>query len=169
MTEQLRETFAQAKRENRRALVTFMTAGYPTVDETIPILKGFQDGGVDVIELGMPFSDPIADGPTIQVSNTVALENGVSLEQTLDLVKQARDQGVTVPIILMGYYNPILNYGEEKLIRDAAEAGANGFIIVDLPPEEAIKVRGFVAEVGLSLIPLVAPSTTCLLYTSRCV
>ena len=160
MTEQLRETFAQAKRENRRALVTFMTAGYPTVDETIPILKGFQDGGVDVIELGMPFSDPIADGPTIQVSNTVALENGVSLEQTLDLVKQARDQGVTVPIILMGYYNPILNYGEEKLIRDAAEAGANGFIIVDLPPEEAIKVRGFVAEVGLSLIPLVAPSTT---------
>ncbi|CCK69407.1 tryptophan synthase TRP5 KNAG_0C02960 [Huiozyma naganishii CBS 8797] len=160
MAEQLRDTFLNAEKENRRALVTFMTAGYPTVEDTIPILKGFQDGGVDVIELGMPFSDPIADGPTIQVSNTVALKNGVTLDKTLQLLKQARDEGVTVPIILMGYYNPILNYGEQKFIKDAAAAGANGFIIVDLPPEEAIKIRNYVQENGLSLIPLVAPSTT---------
>ncbi|EDO17130.1 hypothetical protein Kpol_1025p51 [Vanderwaltozyma polyspora DSM 70294] len=160
MSELLRQTFAQAKKEGRNALVTFMTAGYPTVEDTIPILKGFQDGGVDVIELGMPFSDPIADGPTIQVSNSVALENGVTLKQTLDLVRQARAEGITIPIILMGYYNPLLNYGEEKFIKDAAEAGTNGFIIVDLPPEEALKIRGYVRENGLSLVPLVAPSTT---------
>lgn len=160
MSEQLRQTFANAKKEGRRALVTFMTAGYPKVEDTIPILKGFQDGGVDVIELGMPFSDPIADGPTIQLSNTVALQNGVTLKQTLDILRQARAEGVTVPIILMGYYNPILNYNEEQFIKDAAAAGANGFIIVDLPPEEALKVRNYVRESGLSLIPLVAPSTT---------
>lgn len=160
MAELLRRTFANAKSENRNALVTFMTAGYPRVEDTIPILKGFQDGGVDVIELGMPFSDPIADGPTIQVANTVALQNGVTMTQTLDMVRQARAEGVTVPIILMGYYNPILSYGEQKFIEDAAEVGASGFIIVDLPPEEAIKVRNFVDDKGLSLIPLVAPSTT---------
>ena len=160
MAELLRRTFANAKAENRNALVTFMTAGYPRVEDTIPILKGFQDGGVDIIELGMPFSDPIADGPTIQVANTVALENGVTMLQTLDMVRQARSEGVTVPIILMGYYNPILSFGEQKFIEAAADAGASGFIIVDLPPEEAIKVRNYVDDNGLSLIPLVAPSTT---------
>ncbi|QLG73328.1 hypothetical protein HG535_0E04120 [Zygotorulaspora mrakii] len=160
MSEQLRQTFANAKKEGRNALVTFMTAGYPTVDDTIPILKGFQEGGVDVIELGMPFSDPIADGPTIQVANTVALKNGVTVKSTLEMVRKAREEGITVPLILMGYYNPVLNYGEEQFIKDAAEAGANGFIIVDLPPEEALKVRNYVRESGLSLIPLVAPSTT---------
>ncbi|AQZ17086.1 TRP5 (YGL026C) [Zygosaccharomyces parabailii] len=160
MSELLRQTFANAKQEGRKALVTFMTAGFPTIEDTIPILKGFQDGGVDVIELGMPFSDPIADGPTIQVSNTVALRNGVTLQKTLDLVGRAREEGITVPILLMGYYNPILTYGEEQFIKDAAEAGANGFIIVDLPPEEALKVRNYVRDNGLSLIPLVAPSTT---------
>ncbi|CCE65304.1 hypothetical protein TPHA_0K01710 [Tetrapisispora phaffii CBS 4417] len=160
MSELLRQTFANAKKENRNALVTFMTAGYPTIEDTVPILKGFQDGGVDVIELGLPFSDPIADGPTIQVANTVALENGVTMIKALELLRQARSEGITVPIILMGYYNPILNYGEEQFIKDAAEAGANGFIIVDLPPEEALKVRNYVRENGVSLVPLIAPSTT---------
>lgn len=160
MSELLRQTFANAKKEGRKALVTFMTAGYPRVEDTIPILRGFQEGGVDVIELGMPFSDPIADGPTIQVSNNIALQNGVTLTQTLELVAKARQEGITVPMLLMGYYNPILTYGEEQFIKDAAEAGANGFIIVDLPPEEALKVRNHVRDNGLSLIPLVAPSTT---------
>ncbi|SCU87594.1 LAMI_0D06700g1_1 [Lachancea mirantina] len=160
MAEQLRQVFADAKKEKRNALVTFMTAGYPRVEDTVPILKGFQDGGVDIIEVGMPFSDPIADGPTIQVANTVALNNGVTMKQTLGMVRDARSQGVTVPIILMGYYNPIMTYGDEKFINEAAKAGVNGFIIVDLPPEEAIKVRNFVSNNGLSLVPLVAPSTT---------
>lgn len=160
MSLQLRETFARCKEQKRNALITFMTAGYPTIEDTVPILKGFQDGGVDIIELGMPFSDPIADGPTIQVANTTALENGVTVVKTLELVKQARDAGVVVPIVLMGYYNPILHYGEEQLIKDAKQAGANGFIVVDLPPEEAVKFRGICSAEGLSYIPLVAPSTT---------
>lgn len=160
MSELLKQTFQNAKKEGRKALVTFMTAGFPSIEDTVPILKGFQDGGVDVIELGMPFSDPIADGPTIQLSNNIALKNGVTMQLTLQLLRRARESGVTVPIILMGYYNPILNYGEEKFIKDAADAGANGFIIVDLPPEEALKFRNYVHDNGLSLIPLVAPSTT---------
>lgn len=140
--------------------MTFITAGYPTIEDTVPILQGFQEGGVDIIELGVPFSDPIADGPTIQVANTTALNNGITVQHTIELVKKARDAGVTVPIILMGYYNPILHYGEEKLIKDAQQAGANGFIVVDLPPEDAVKFRSTCTEQGLSYIPLVAPSTT---------
>ncbi|CDR37914.1 CYFA0S01e19130g1_1 [Cyberlindnera fabianii] len=160
MSALIREAFAQCAQENRKALVTFTTAGYPTIEDTVPILQGFQEGGVDVIELGIPFSDPIADGPTIQAANTKALENGITVSKTLELLKQARDSGVTAPVVLMGYYNPILQYGEEKLIEEAKAAGANGFIIVDLPPEEALKFRGLCTKAGLSYIPLVAPSTT---------
>ncbi|AET37656.1 tryptophan synthase TRP5 Ecym_1429 [Eremothecium cymbalariae DBVPG len=160
MSELLKQTFANAKREGRRALITFMTAGYPTMDDTVNIMKGFQDGGVDIIELGLPFTDPLADGPTIQVSNSTALQGGITMKKTLELLRQARDAGVVIPVLLMGYFNPILNYGEEVFIRDAAEAGANGFLIVDLPPEEAVNIRGFVRKNGLSLVPLVAPSTT---------
>lgn len=156
----LRQAFEKAKQQGRNALVTFMTAGYPTLEDTIPILKGFQDGGVDVIELGLPFSDPVADGPVIQVANSISLKNGIDMHKVLDMVKQAREEGVTVPIVLMGYYNPILNYGEEKFIQDASHVGVNGLLIVDLPPEEALKIRNYVGENGLSLIPLVAPSTT---------
>lgn len=160
MSLHLRRTFATAREENRKVLVTFITAGYPTIADTIPILKGFQDGGVDIIELGIPFSDPIADGPVIQHASTVALANGVTVKQVLETVKRARLGGVTCPVVLMGYYNPILNYGEQEFIRDAAEAGVDGFIIVDLPFEEAQRVTEYVDKYGLSLIPLVAPSTT---------
>lgn len=160
MSQQLKETFQRCKKEGRNALVNFITAGYPTIEDTLPILKGMQDGGVDIIELGVPFSDPIADGPTIQAANTVALDNGITVAKCLSLVSDARKAGVTVPIILMGYYNPIMKYGEEKLIKDSAEAGANGFIVVDLPPEEAVKFRSNCAKYGLSYVPLVAPATT---------
>ncbi|KAL6941224.1 tryptophan synthetase [Hanseniaspora osmophila] len=160
MSALLKKAFTQARAENRNALVTFMTAGFPTSDSTVPIMRAFQDSGVDVIELGMPFSDPIADGPTIQTANTKALDNGVLTGDVIDYVKEARAQGVTIPVLLMGYYNPILSYGEEKFIKEAAEAGVNGFLIVDLPPEEAIKYRNFCNKYGLSLVPLVAPSTT---------
>ncbi|KAK6455084.1 tryptophan synthetase [Scheffersomyces xylosifermentans] len=160
MSALLKETFAKCKKEGRNALVTFITAGYPTTEDTIPIMKGMQDAGVDIIELGIPFSDPIADGPTIQAANNVALENGITVPKCLDLVKQARSAGITIPIILMGYYNPILKYGEIQLIEDSAKVGANGFIVVDLPPEEAIKFRSSCAKYGLSYVPLVAPATT---------
>ncbi|CAH2355291.1 tryptophan synthase [[Candida] railenensis] len=160
MSASLKETFARCKKEGRNALVNFITAGYPTIEDTLPILKGMQDGGVDIIELGIPFSDPIADGPTIQAANNVALDNGITVSKCLDLVSQARAEGVTVPIILMGYYNPILKYGEQKMIEDSAKAGANGYIVVDLPPEEALKFRGLCTHYGLSYVPLVAPATT---------
>jgi tryptophan synthase len=160
MSASLRETFARCKAEGRNALVNFITAGYPTIEDTLPILKGMQEGGVDIIELGVPFSDPIADGPTIQVANTKALNNGVTVVKCLDLVRQAREEGITVPIILMGYYNPIMKYGEKKLIEDSAKAGANGFIVVDLPPEEAFKFRENCTSNGLSYVPLVAPATS---------
>ncbi|AAS53856.1 AFR485Cp [Eremothecium gossypii ATCC 10895] len=156
----LRKAFTDARDQGRSALVTFMTAGYPSAEATVPVLKGFQDGGADVIELGLPFSDPLADGPTIQTANTEALAGGATMKGVLALLREARAGGVTVPIILMGYYNPILSYGEEAFIRDAAAAGANGFIIVDLPPQDAMKLRGFVQQHGLSLVPLVVPATT---------
>lgn len=95
----------------------------------------------DVLELGAPFTDPIADGPTIQTANTISLQNGVTTESTLAMVKEARDRGLKAPVLLMGYYNPLLSYGEERLLQDCKRCGVNGFILVDLPPEEAISFR----------------------------
>lgn len=160
MSAAIKETFARCKKEGRNALVNFITAGFPTIPDTVPIMLAMQKGGVDIIELGIPFSDPIADGPTIQIANTKALENGITVPKCLELVKEARAAGVTVPIILMGYYNPILKYGEQKMIKDSAAAGANGYIVVDLPPEDAVQFRASCATHGLSYVPLVAPATT---------
>ncbi|CAI8500511.1 unnamed protein product [Pichia kudriavzevii] len=160
MSSHLRSAFVKAKEQGRNALVTFITAYYPTPQDTIDILKGLQNGGADVIELGIPFSDPIADGPTIQVANTKAIENGCTVQTCIDLVRRAREEGVTIPIVLMGYYNPILKYGEEKMVEASRNAGANGFIVVDLPPEEAVKFRNICSTHEMSYIPLVAPSTT---------
>lgn len=156
----LRETFERCKKEGRNALINFITAGFPTIEDTVSVLKGMQNAGVDIIELGVPFTDPIADGPTIQYANNIALENGITVSCCLELVSKARAEGVTVPILLMGYYNPILKYGEEKMIKDSSESGANGFIVVDLPPEEAIKFRSLCSKFGMSYIPLVAPVTS---------
>lgn len=114
----------------------------------------------DVIELGLPFTDPIADGPTIQHSNNVALHNGITVSGSLQFVRDARKRGLTVPVVFMGYYNPLLRYGEDRMLRDCKEAGVNGFIMVDLPPEEAVKFRNNCKNHGLSYIPLIAPSTS---------
>ncbi|EWC48721.1 tryptophan synthase [Drechslerella stenobrocha 248] len=161
MSEGLKAAFAKCKAEGRNALVTYVTAGYPTVEGTVPILQGMQAGGADIIELGLPFTDPIGDGPTIQGSNTIALKNNVTTTTVLNMVREARAAGVTVPIVMMGYYNPMLIYGEERLVQDCREAGINGFIVVDLPPEtEAIKFRNHCTKGGLSYIPLIAPSTS---------
>ena len=114
----------------------------------------------DIIELGLPFTDPIADGPTIQKSNNVALKNGVTVASTLHTVREARKRGLKIPILFMGYYNPLLRYGEENMLRDAKEAGVNGFIMVDLPPEEAVRFRNHCTKAGLSYVPLIAPATS---------
>ncbi|XXG98010.1 hypothetical protein Hte_004326 [Hypoxylon texense] len=158
--EGLKQTFKRCKAENRAALVTYVTAGYPKPEDTPDILVGMQKGGADVIELGVPFTDPIADGPTIQTSNTVALENGVTIGSTLEMVRTARSKGLTAPVLLMGYYNPLLSYGEDELLRDCKAAGVNGFIVCDLPPEEAVSFRKLCSKGALSYVPLIAPATS---------
>ncbi|KAF4813357.1 Tryptophan synthase [Colletotrichum siamense] len=158
--EGLRQTFQRCKAQGRSALVTYVTAGYPTPQDTPGVLLAMEKGGADVIELGAPFTDPIADGPTIQTSNTVALQHGVTIESTLQMVKDARSQGLKAPVMLMGYYNPLLSYGEERLLNDCKSAGVNGFIVVDLPPEEAISFRKLCTKGGLSYVPLIAPATS---------
>ncbi|KAK8179310.1 tryptophan synthase-like protein [Phyllosticta citribraziliensis] len=160
MADHIRKTFQQCKKEQRAALVTYVTAGFPTPQETPDVLLAMEAGGADVIELGMPFTDPIADGPTIQKANTIALKHGVNTPQVLQMVRDARAKGLRAPVMLMGYYNPLLSYGEEKMLQDAKEAGVNGFIIVDLPPEEAVRFRNFCSTYGLSYIPLIAPATS---------
>ncbi|KAI1382897.1 tryptophan synthetase [Hypoxylon trugodes] len=158
--EALKQTFKRCKAENRAALVTYVTAGYPKSEDTPDILIGMQKGGADVLELGVPFTDPIADGPTIQTSNTVALANGVTIKSTLEMVREARSRGLTAPVLLMGYYNPLLSYGEDELLRDCKTAGVNGFIVCDLPPEEAISFRKLCSRGALSYVPLIAPATS---------
>ncbi|GAB7362500.1 hypothetical protein MBLNU230_g2821t1 [Neophaeotheca triangularis] len=158
--EGIKAAFARAKSENRPALVTYVTAGYPTIEETPDILLGMEAGGSDVIELGTPFTDPIADGPTIQRANTQALKNGTNTITCLNIVREARRRGLRAPVLLMGYYNPLLAYGEEKMLKDSKAAGVNGFIMVDLPPEEAVRFRGHCKSYGLSYVPLIAPATS---------
>ncbi|MCJ1253900.1 tryptophan synthetase [Lignoscripta atroalba] len=158
--EGIKKTFAQCKKEQRSALVTYVTAGFPTSEETVDIMLGMEAGGADLIELGLPFTDPIADGPTIQKANTQALKNGVTVTSTLDTVREARRRGLKIPVLFMGYYNPLLSYGEERILKDAKEAGVNGFIVVDLPPEEAVRFRNFCTKGGLSYVPLIAPATS---------
>ncbi|KAI0748666.1 bifunctional tryptophan synthase TRP1 [Daedaleopsis nitida] len=158
--EALKKVFEAKNQSTSPALVTFVTAGYPTVEDTVPTMLAMQEGGADVIELGVPFSDPIADGPTIQETNVIALKNNVDYVQCLGMVREARNKGLTAPVLLMGYYNPLLAYGEDKAIQDAAEAGANGYILVDLPPEEAITFRDKCRAANLSFVPLIAPSTS---------
>ncbi|KAG9257668.1 tryptophan synthase beta subunit-like PLP-dependent enzyme [Emericellopsis atlantica] len=158
--EGIKRAFEQCKNEGRSALVTYVTAGYPKPEDTPEILLAMERGGADVLELGAPFTDPIADGPTIQTANTVALKNGVTIQTTLNMVKTARSKGLKAPVLLMGYYNPLLSYGEERLLKDCHESGVNGFIVVDLPPEEAVSFRKLCTRGGLSYVPLIAPATS---------
>ncbi|RAL10641.1 tryptophan synthase TRP5 [Aspergillus homomorphus CBS 101889] len=156
----IKNAFARAKQEKRAALVAYFTAGYPTIEETVDILLGLENGGADIIEMGVPFTDPIADGPTIQKANTKALANGVTIPWVLDTVRSARSKGLRAPVLLMGYYNPLMQYGEERMLQDCKAAGVNGFIMVDLPPEEAVRFRDFCTSYGLSYVPLIAPATS---------
>lgn len=153
-------TFVQCKAEHRTALMPFVTAGYPHMaitEQTIPALIA---GGADLIEIGVPFSDPLADGTTVQRSSQKALENGTSLRDCLALVRKMRAQGVEAPLILMGYYNPILAYGIEQFVPDAATAGVDGFIVPDLPAEESGTLKHLSEQHGRDLIFMVAPTST---------
>ena len=144
----------------RQALAPFATIGFPDVDTSIDLVEGIAEAGGDMVEMGVPFSDPIAEGPTIQMTSQVALEHGVSVGVCLDAVRTLRKRGVTVPLVLMGYYNPFLRYGTERFIGDAVDSGADGLIVPDLPWEESGHLRGLCDEHGLYLIPLLAPTST---------
>ena len=136
MTTRIDTKFAELKKQKRAALVTFITAGDPDYKTSLKIVQGLPKAGADVIELGMPFTDPMADGPAIQAGGLRALASGMTLKKTLQLVKDFRKGDKTTPIVLMGYYNPIYVHGVDKFLVDATKAGADGLIIVDLPPEE---------------------------------
>jgi len=151
--------FAALKAESRGGLVTFLTAGDPDPETSRGIVLGLPAAGADLIELGMPFSDPMADGPAIQASSLRALKNGATLLKTLDLVRSFREQEDDTPIILMGYYNPIYIYGVEAFLSDAKAAGVDGLIIVDLPPEEDSELCIPAIDADIRWIRLATPTT----------
>ena len=157
--DRLQRRFAQLKAENRAGLVTFTTAGDPDIDTAAAILHGLPAAGADIIELGMPFSDPMADGPAIQLASQRALNAGTTLAKTLDIVRAFREHDADTPLILMGYYNPIYRYGNRRFIDDAINAGADGLIIVDLPPEEDDELCHPCLTAGLHWIRLTTPTT----------
>jgi len=151
--------FAKAKEENRAALGIFVTGGDPDLETSREILLGLPDHGADFVELGMPFSDPMADGPAIQASSLRALHAGTKLGDVLDLARSFRAQHPDVPLILMGYYNPIYIYGVDRFITDAIKAGVDGLIMVDLPPEEDEELCLPARGAGLDFIRLITPTT----------
>jgi tryptophan synthase alpha chain len=158
-TSRIAARFAECAAAHRPALVTFVSAGDPDLATSTEILKGLPRAGADVIELGMPFSDPMAEGPPIQRSSERALRGGHTMAKTLDMVRAFRKQDAATPIILMGYYNPIYSYGNSRFIDDAKSAGADGMIVVDLPPEADDELCIPAMAKGLSLIRLATPTT----------
>ena len=151
--------FAQLKADGRAGLVTFVTAGDPNLETSAEILAGLPAAGADVIELGVPFSDPMADGPAIQLSSQRALKAGMTLKKVLGLVADFRRSDADTPIVLMGYYNPIYVYGVDAFLTDARAAGVDGLIIVDLPPEEENELAKTATQAGINFIYLTAPTT----------
>jgi len=151
--------FADLKAEGRAALVTFVTAGDPGYDTSLELLRALPGAGADIIELGMPFTDPMADGPAIQASSLRALAAGQNMIRTLKLVSEFRESDNDTPIVLMGYYNPIYIYGVDRFIKDARAAGVDGLIVVDLPPEEDHELCIPALDKGLNFIRLATPTT----------
>ncbi|MEC7265839.1 MAG: tryptophan synthase subunit alpha [Pseudomonadota bacterium] len=151
--------FAALQSEGRKAFIAFVTAGDPDLETSFSILSGLPAAGADIIELGMPFTDPMADGPSIQAASQRALEAGQTLEKTLAMIARFRAEDDTTPMVLMGYYNPVFIYGVDRFIADAVSAGVDGLIIVDLPAEEDSELCLPAMEGGLNFIRLVSPTT----------
>jgi tryptophan synthase alpha chain len=158
MTTRIDTRFAELKREGRSAFVAFLMAGDPDLDTSLAIIKALPQAGADVIEIGMPFTDPMADGPAVQASGLRALKAGTTLKKTLALVRDFRAGDDATPIVLMGYYNPIYIYGVEKFVADAKSAGVDGLILVDLPAEEDDELCVPALAAGLNFIRLVPPT-----------
>ena len=156
----IQRALAAARSDGRIAFIAYITAGYPDVDATPEIVDALVAGGVDVIELGIPFSDPMADGATIQRSTLRALKAGMTARGCLELIERMRNRGVEIPFVLMTYYNPILAYGRDGFISDAVAAGTDGLIAVDVPAEEAGELAARCRASRLDFIPLLAPTST---------
>lgn len=159
MQTRIDQRFEQLKKEKRPALVTFISAGDPDLATSQKILNGLPAAGADIIELGMPFSDPMADGPAIQASSQRALKGGQNMHKTLAMVRAFRAEDAATPIVLMGYYNPIYVYGNARFLKDAKEAGVDGLIVVDVPPEADDELCLPAVAEGLNFIRLATPTT----------
>ncbi|WP_227284224.1 tryptophan synthase subunit alpha [Boseongicola sp. H5] len=153
------DTFARLKAEGKKAFVAYVMAGDPDYETSLEVIKGLPGAGVDIIELGLPFTDPMADGPTIQLAGQRALEAGQTLEKTLQIARELRKTDDKTPIVMMGYYNPIYSRGVARFLTDAREAGIDGLIVVDLPPEEDKELCIPAQEAGLNFIRLATPTT----------
>ena len=158
-TERIKRRFAALADEGRAGLVTFVTAGDPDPDTSAAIIRGLPGAGADIIELGMPFTDPMADGPAVQQSSQRALKAGQTMRRTLAMVRDFRTGDDDTPIVLMGYYNPIYIYGVDSFVEDAAEAGVDGLIIVDMPPEEDPELREPAVRAGIDFVRLATPTS----------
>jgi tryptophan synthase alpha chain len=159
MTTRIDARFAELKQEGRAAFITFLMAGDPDPATSLDILKALPKAGADIIEIGMPFTDPMADGPAIQAAGLRALKAGTTLKKTLEMVRAFRQSDAATPLVLMGYYNPIYIYGVDKFLADAKSAGIDGLIIVDLPPEEDTELCLPAMQAGLNFIRLATPTT----------
>lgn len=153
------ERLFKEREENEKVMSLFITAGYPDLESTPELILGFEQNGADMIELGIPFSDPLADGPTIQYSSEVAIKNGITIDQIMEMVRKVREES-EIPILLMGYMNPVLQYGIENFFQKASGAGVDGVIIPDIPPEEAGIIEQPAVDYGISVVYLVAPNTS---------
>jgi tryptophan synthase alpha chain len=158
--ERIRNAFTTARSQGRAAFMPYLPVGYPDLPTSLDLFQALAEAGADLIEVGAPFSDPLADGPTIQAATQQALAQGVTSADCLATVRALRGRGVEIPLLLMGYINPILAYGMEHYVADAAAAGADGFIIPDLPPDEAAEMEAACRRHGLAMIYLVAPTST---------
>jgi tryptophan synthase alpha chain len=159
VTTRIDARFAELKQEGRAAFITFLTAGDPDPQTSLDIIKALPKAGADIIEIGMPFTDPMADGPAIQAAGLRALKAGMTLKKTLAMVRAFRKEDATTPLVLMGYYNPIYIYGVDRFLLDAKAAGVDGLIIVDLPPEEDVELCLPAMQAGLNFIRLATPTT----------
>ncbi len=156
----IEKTFAELKKQKRVALMPYLPLGYPSPSVSRDLIRAVADAGADVLELGVPFSDPLADGPVIQHATQIALKNGMTLAKCLDMAQAARADGINIPLVLMGYYNPLFQFGVEKFARAAREAGVDGLIVPDLPPEESGVISAAFQANDLDLIFLAAPTST---------
>jgi tryptophan synthase alpha chain len=158
--QRIRNAFRRARHQGRAALIAYLPLGFPSPELSLELIQAAVMGGADIVELGVPFSDPLADGPTIQRATHLALQQGVSLPQCLEMASELRATGVDVPLLFMGYLNPILAYDQERFIRACREAGVDGIIVPDLPPEEGAELEKACRSEGRALVYLLAPTST---------